>query len=60
VENRLAHHLISVRPAVIPFRLTFEPGMSLYEQVIYAAKKAIVSGKLKGGDPFPDWMTVER
>lgn len=27
--------------------------MSLYEQVIYAAKKAIVSGKLKGGDPFP-------
>jgi len=27
--------------------------MSLYEQVIYAAKKAIISGKLKGGDPFP-------
>ena len=38
---------------VIPFRLTFEPGMSLYEQVIYAAKKAIISGKLKGGDAFP-------
>ena len=27
--------------------------MSLYEQVIYAAKKAIISGKLKGGDAFP-------
>jgi GntR family transcriptional regulator len=27
--------------------------MSLYEQVIYAAKKAVVSGKLKPGDPFP-------
>ena len=38
---------------MIPFRLTFEPGVSLYEQVIYAAKKAIVSGKLKPGDPFP-------
>jgi GntR family transcriptional regulator len=38
---------------VIPFRLTFDPGMSLYEQVVYAAKKAIISGKLKGGDPFP-------
>jgi GntR family transcriptional regulator len=38
---------------VIPFRLTFEPGISLYEQVIYAAKKAIVSGQLRPGDPFP-------
>jgi GntR family transcriptional regulator len=38
---------------VIPFRLTFEPGISLYEQVVYAAKKAIVSGQLQPGDPFP-------
>lgn len=38
---------------MIPFRLAFEPGVSLYEQVIYAAKKAIISGKLKPGDQFP-------
>ncbi len=38
---------------MIPFRLTFEPGISLYEQVVYAAKKAIVSGQLRPGDPFP-------
>jgi GntR family transcriptional regulator len=38
---------------MLPFRLIFEPGTSLYEQVIYAAKKAIVSGKLKPGEPFP-------
>ena len=38
---------------MLPFRLTFEPGVSLYEQVVYAAKKAIVSGKLKPGEPFP-------
>ena|SRR5689334_499766 len=38
---------------VIPFRLTFQPGISLYEQVIYAAKKALVSGQLRVGDPFP-------
>ena len=38
---------------VIPFRLSFEPGISLYEQVVYAAKKAIVSGQLRPGDPFP-------
>ena len=38
---------------MIPFRLTFEPGLPLYEQVIYAAKKAIISGQIRSGDPFP-------
>jgi len=38
---------------VIPFRLSFEPGISLYEQVVYAAKKAVVSGQMRPGDPFP-------
>jgi DNA-binding transcriptional regulator YhcF (GntR family) len=38
---------------VIPFRLTFEPGISLYEQVVYAAKKAVVSGQMRPGDSFP-------
>ncbi len=38
---------------VIPFRLRFEPGLSLYEQVVYAAKKAIVAGQMRPGDAFP-------
>jgi GntR family transcriptional regulator len=38
---------------VIPFRLTFRPGISLYEQVVYAAKKAVISGQMRSGDPFP-------
>jgi GntR family transcriptional regulator len=38
---------------VIPFRVSFEPGASLYEQVVYAAKKAVVSGQLRPGDSFP-------
>jgi GntR family transcriptional regulator len=38
---------------MIPFRVPFEPGASLYEQVVYAAKKAIVSGQMHAGDPFP-------
>jgi GntR family transcriptional regulator len=38
---------------VIPFRLSFQPGISLYEQVIYAVKKAMISGQLRPGDPFP-------
>ena len=39
--------------AVIPFRVQFRPGISIYEQVVYAAKKSIVSGAMRAGDPFP-------
>jgi len=43
---------------VIPFRVAFKPGASLYEQVVYAAKKALVSGQLRPGDPFPSVRTL--
>jgi len=33
--------------------VSFVPGISLYEQVVYAAKKAVVSGQMRAGDPFP-------
>jgi len=39
--------------AMIPFRVVFQPGASLYEQVVYAAKKALIAGQLLPGDPFP-------
>jgi GntR family transcriptional regulator len=45
---------------MIPFRLTFEPGISLYEQVVYAAKKAVVSGQMRAGDPFPSVRTLSK
>ena len=38
---------------MIPFRVAFQPGVSLYEQVVYAAKKAVVSGQMRAGDAFP-------
>jgi GntR family transcriptional regulator len=38
---------------MIPFRVSFEPGISLYEQVVYAATKAVVAGQLRPGDTFP-------
>ncbi|HTS27388.1 MAG TPA: GntR family transcriptional regulator [Bryobacteraceae bacterium] len=43
---------------MIPFRVDFRPGSSLYEQVVYAAKKALVSGQLRPGDPFPSVRTL--
>jgi GntR family transcriptional regulator len=45
---------------MIPFRLSFEPGTSLYEQVVYAAKKAMVSGQMRAGDPFPSVRALSK
>ncbi len=46
--------------AVIPFRLTFQPGTSLYEQVVYAVKRAIVSGQMRPGDSFPSVRVLSK
>ena len=45
---------------MIPFRVHFRPGVSLYEQVVYAAKKAVISGHLRPGDAFPSVRTLSR
>jgi GntR family transcriptional regulator len=38
---------------MLPFPLSFKTGIPAYEQVVYAVKKAIISGALKPGDRFP-------
>jgi GntR family transcriptional regulator len=38
---------------MLPFSLELQPGLSFYQQVIYAVKKAVVTGKLRPSDPFP-------
>jgi GntR family transcriptional regulator len=38
---------------VINFSVHLKSGIPIYEQVIYAVKKAVVSGQLREGDPFP-------
>lgn len=43
-----------------PFQFTAQPGTPLHEQVAYAARKAIVSGKLRPGDPFPSVRALSR
>lgn len=45
---------------MIPFRLTFQPGASIYEQVVYAAKKAVIAGQLRPGDPFPSVRALSK
>jgi GntR family transcriptional regulator len=45
---------------VIPFRVRFRPGVSLFEQTVYASKKAMISGQLRPGDSFPSVRALSR
>jgi GntR family transcriptional regulator len=45
---------------MVPFRVSFEPGIPLYEQVSYAARKAIVAGQMRPGDPFPSVRALSK
>jgi len=38
---------------MLPFTIDIQPGASIYEQVVFAVKRAIVSGRLRPGDRFP-------
>lgn len=45
---------------MIPFRVQFRAGASLFEQVVYASIKAMVSGQLRPGDAYPSVRTLSR
>jgi GntR family transcriptional regulator len=45
---------------MIPFRVTFQPGASIYEQVVYAAKKAVIAGQMRPGDAFPSVRAISK
>ena len=40
------------------FRFSLRPGESIFDQVVYAAKKASISGDLSPGQPFPSVRTL--
>jgi GntR family transcriptional regulator len=45
---------------MIPLRITFRAGASIFEQVVYASIKAMVSGQLRPGDPFPSVRALSK
>lgn len=45
---------------MVPFRITFRAGVSIFEQVVYASIKAMVSGQLRPGDPFPSVRALSK
>ena len=45
---------------MVPFRVTFRAGASIFEQVVYGSIKAMVSGQLRPGDPFPSVRALSK
>lgn len=45
---------------MLPFHVAFRPGGTIYEQVIYAATKAMISGQLRPGDAFPSVRALSK
>ncbi|MEX0903688.1 MAG: GntR family transcriptional regulator [Pseudohongiellaceae bacterium] len=41
-----------------PFRIKLNSSRSIFEQVVFAATKAILGGELKPGEPFPSVRTL--
>ena len=38
---------------MLPFSIDIKPGLPIAEQVLFAVKKAVVTGQLRTGDKFP-------
>ena len=45
---------------MLPFSVTLRPGASVHQQVVFAVKKALVSGRLKAGDEFPSVRALSK
>ena len=45
---------------MLPFRVQLAPGESAYRQIVYSATRAIVSGELAVGSPFPSVRTLSQ
>ncbi len=38
---------------MLPFSIELKPGLPIAEQILFAVKRAVVTGQLKPGEPFP-------
>jgi GntR family transcriptional regulator len=45
---------------VLPFSISLKSGVPIYQQVIYAVTRAVVTGQLRAGDPFPSVRTLSQ
>lgn len=45
---------------MLPFAISLRAGLPIYEQVIYAVTRAVVSGQLRVGDAFPSVRSLSQ
>jgi GntR family transcriptional regulator len=45
---------------VLPFTVALRAGLSIYEQVVYAVTRAVMTGQLRTGDAFPSVRTLSQ
>ena len=45
---------------MLPFSIALRPGVAIYEQVVYAVTRAIVTEQLRAGDAFPSVRTLSQ
>ena len=45
---------------MLPFSVTFRPGVPPYEEIVTAVKRAIALGRLQPGDSFPSVRSLSR
>lgn len=43
-----------------PFPITIEPGVPISDQIVYAAKRGIISGHMRPGEAFPSVRTLSK
>ena len=44
----------------LPFSADIRPGRPLHDQVVFAVTKAVVTGQVAAGDPFPSVRTLSQ
>ena len=45
---------------MLPFSIDLKPGISIADQIAYAATRAIVAGVMRAGDPFPSVRAISK
>jgi GntR family transcriptional regulator len=45
---------------VTPFPITLQPGIPISDQIVHAAKRAIISGHMRPGEAFPSVRTLSK
>jgi GntR family transcriptional regulator len=45
---------------VTPFPIALQPGLPISDQIVYAAKRAIISGQMRPGDAFPSVRALSK